>query len=198
MNVKTIREWIGKGQGLTLVEMMISLAVFGVVMGVVFGFMTGTRDNYDDTRAKVQAQQAVRAVISMMTSEIRSAGCDPTGAGFDRFVVAGDKTLRCRADLNGDGDTTDNSPDEDVLYTYSLGTAELLRNCNDGNGDLAILHHMRDVHFQYRDADGNILSPLPLNALDRASVRYVEIFVDGETDDGQPFDYRTSVMVRNG
>ncbi len=198
MNVKTIGKWIGQRQGLTLVEMMISLAVFGVVMGVVFGFMSGTRDNYDDTRAKVRAQQAVRAAVSMMTSEIRSAGCDPTDAGFDRFVVASDRILRCRADLNGDGDTMDNSPDEDVTYTYSLGTAELLRNCNDGSGDLAILHRMRGVRFQYRDAAGHILSPLPLSALDRALVRYVEIFVDGETADGQPFDYRTSVMVRNG
>jgi len=198
MNANSIRKWISERQGLTLVEMMISLAIFGVVMGVVFGFMNGTRDNYDDTRAKVRYQQAVRATVSLMTNEIRSTGCDPTNAGFDRFAVADDNSFRCRADLNGDGDITDNNPDEDILYTFDVGAGELSRDNNDGTGPIVILRNLTNFSFQYRDVDGNILGGTPLNALDRASVRYVEILINGETQDGQTIDYRTSAMVRNG
>lgn len=185
-------------RGLTLVEMMISLAIFGVVMGVVFGFMTGTRDSYDQTRSKVQYQQAVRATVSLMTNEIRSTGCDPTNAGFDRFAVADDLTFRCRADLNGDGDATDVGPDEDVVYVFDSGAGTLTRDNGNGEGPLVILRNLTNFSFIYRDADGNVLGSTPLNALDRASIRYVQILILGETEDGQTIDYMTSAMVRNG
>ena len=36
--------------GMTLVELMISLSIFGIVMGVIFGFLTGARNSYEETR----------------------------------------------------------------------------------------------------------------------------------------------------
>ena len=76
--------------GMTLVELMISLVVFGIIMGVVFGFLTEARGSYDETRRKAQYQQSVRAVLSLVSREIRSAGCDPNplGPGFERIVQA--------------------------------------------------------------------------------------------------------------
>ena len=50
-------------QGLTLTELMISLAIFGVIMGVLFGFLAGPRSSYSDTREKAQNQLAMRAVL---------------------------------------------------------------------------------------------------------------------------------------
>ena len=70
-------------RGLTLTELMITLSIFGIIMAVVMGFVTGARNSYTDTRARAQYQQSMRAVLSMMTREIRSAGCDPAGAAFD-------------------------------------------------------------------------------------------------------------------
>lgn len=183
-------------QGMTLVEMMISLAIFGVIMGVVFGFLTGTRDTYDETRAKVHYQQSVRAVVSLMTREIRSTGCDPSSAGFDPFFSADDNNFRCRADLNGDGDVTDVNPDEDVVYTFNNGTGELTRN--NGVDNYVILRGLTNLQFTYLDEDGAVLGGTPLNAVDRDLIRFVQITIVGETEDGQPVDYQTRVLVRNG
>jgi prepilin-type N-terminal cleavage/methylation domain-containing protein len=75
--------------GMTLVELMISLVIFGVVIAVVFGFLTESRRSYTATRQKAQYQQGLRAVMSLVTREVRSAGCDPGGrrlrAILDRF-----------------------------------------------------------------------------------------------------------------
>ncbi len=182
-------------RGLTLVEMMISLSIFGVVMAVVFGFMTATSSSYDATRNKVQYQQTIRAVVSLMTREIRSAGCDPSSAGFDSFFIADDSVLRCRADLNGDADITDLNPDEDIQYTFNNNTGELSRD--NGIDDMVILRGLTNMQFTYLADDGTVLGGTPLNAGDRDQVRYVQITINGETDDGEPVSYQTRILVRN-
>jgi len=183
-------------RGLTLTELMISLSIFGVVMGVVFTFMVGSRDSYQETRQKVQYQQSMRAVISLISRELRSTGCDPTQSGFDPFAVADDVQFRCRADLNGDGDIADANPDEDVIYSYNAAAGELSRD--DGSGPMVILTGLDNMIFAYRDAAGNLLNNLPLSAVDRTLIRTVDITISGETTEGDPVDYNTRISLRNG
>ncbi len=181
-------------RGLTLTELMIALAIFGVIMAVLFGFLTGARNSYSETRERAQYQQSVRAVISLVTREIRSTGCDPTGVGFDYFGVADDDRLQCRMDLNGDSDVTDLGPDETV--SYQLVAGNLIRN--NGTGDQVILRGVQDLTFTYFDETGAALNAVPLNAATRARVRHVGINIEGETVDGEPVIYTTRIALRNG
>jgi prepilin-type N-terminal cleavage/methylation domain-containing protein len=183
-------------RGLTLVELMISLTVFGIVVAVVFGFMVNTRDSYSSTREKVQYQQGMRAAITLMTTELRSTGCDPTEAGVEPFGIAAATALQCRADLNGDGDVADTGPDETVTYAYNPGTGELVRS--DGNVAMTILRGLQNLTFTYYDANGNVLGAVPLSALDRAEVRFVEVMMDGESERGEPVSYTARIALRNG
>ena len=183
-------------RGMTLVEMMIGITIFAVVLGVVMGFMTSSGRSYNSTRERVQYQQSMRAVISLLTKEIRSTGCDPNNVGFDRFAVADAQVLRCQMDLNGDSDVTDTGPDENITYTFDAAAGELIRD--NGTGALVILRGLTDVTFVYRDANGNVLGAVPLNATDRFEVRYVDVMITGETDSGEPVDYSTRVALRNG
>ena len=187
---------IANRKGMTLVEMMVSLSIFGVILAVLFGFMTSSRRSYDNTRAQIHYQQSVRAVVSLLTREIRSTGCDPASVGFDPFFLATNNSIRCRADLNGDSDITDVNPDEDVTYTYNAGAGELSRN--SGSGNLVILRGLTNWQFTYLDGNGDVLGAIPLNAQDRELVRYVQITIVGETSDGVSVDYETRVLVRNG
>ena len=182
-------------RGLTLIELMVSLSMFGIVVGVVFGFMVNARDSYSSTREKVQYQQGMRAVISLMTRELRSTGCDPTSAGFEAFGIATTTALQCRADLNGDGDVTDVGPDETVTYAYNAGTGELVRA--DGFAAMTILRGLNDVRFTYYDQAGAVLAAVPLSALDRAAVRFVEVTLDGLSDRGEPVNYTARIALRN-
>ena len=181
-------------RGLTLTELMISLAIFGVIMAVLFGFLSGARNSYSDTRERAQYQLSMRAVMSLVTREIRSTGCDPTEVGFDYFAVADQSQLECRMDLNGDSDFTDVNPDENISYSYVNG--ELIRN--NGTGDQVILRGIQSLIFNYFDADGNQLVSGPLSAATRALVRHVSVFIQGQTDRGEPVTYTTRIALRNG
>ena len=181
-------------RGLTFTELMIALAIFGVIMAVIFGFLSGARNSYGDTRERAQYQQSMRAVMSLVTRELRSTGCDPSGAGFDYFAVADDDQMVCRMDLNGDADFTDLGPDENISYTFVNGT--LVRN--NGTGDQVILRGITNMAFTYFDANGTQLAAVPLTPANRALVRYVGINIEGETDRGEPVVYTTRVALRNG
>lgn len=181
-------------RGLTLSELMVSLAIFGVIMGVMFGFLTGARDSYSDTRERAQYQSSLRAIMSLMTREIRSTGCDPLEAGFENFAIADAQQLVCRMDLNGDADFVDIGPDENVSYTFAAGN--LVRN--NGTGDQVILRGVQNLTFTYFDAAGNPLATVPLSPVDRALVRFVGIDIQGQTVKGEPVTYATRVALRNG
>lgn len=183
-------------RGLTLTELMITLSIFGIIMAVVMGFITGARNSYSDTRERAQYQQTLRAVMSMMTRELRTAGCDPQGAGFDAISFADDDVMQCAADLNDDGDFWDSGPDEQVAYILQAGTGNLFRLA--GGQVFMILDGVNDLEFTYFDETGTVLANLPLSATDRAAVRHVNITIDGVTQRGEPVSYTTRVALRNG
>ncbi|MFO7653066.1 MAG: prepilin-type N-terminal cleavage/methylation domain-containing protein [Candidatus Krumholzibacteriia bacterium] len=183
-------------RGMSIVEMMIALSMFGVIMGVVFTFMTNSRDSYTSTSKRAEYQQSVRAVISLLTREIRSAGCDATNAGLERFGVADHAQIRVRMDLDGNGDTLGTNPDEDISWAYDSGTGELRRDA--GTGAITVLRGVSDVNFRYFQADGAELLGTPLSAMDRALVRFVDVEIVGATATGEEISYQTRVLVRNG
>lgn len=182
-------------RGITLVELMITISIFGIILGVVFTFMAQTSRSYNDSRERVQYQQSLRAVLSLMTREIRSAGCDPEGVGFEKFVSADAGLINCVMDLNGDSDTSDNTPDENVTYTYNAVDGEISRD--DGTGAQVILRGLNTATFTYYDRNGAVLGGVPLNATDRAEIAFVQIDLAGETDSGEPVEYQTRVNIRN-
>lgn len=184
-------------RGITLVELMITISVFGVILGVVFTFMAQTSRSYSDSRDRVQYQQSVRAVLSLMTREIRSAGCDPRDAGFEKILLADAGQFSCQMDLNGDSDTGDNGPDELVTYSYDAVAGEISRDDSGGLGPQVILRNLNSATFSYFDPDGLPLAGTPLSVTDRAEVAFVEIDLDGETDSGEPVRYQTRVNIRN-
>jgi len=182
-------------RGITLVELMVTISIFGVIMAVVFTFMSQANRSYQDSRERAQYQQAMRATISLMAREIRSAGCDPNGVGFEKINTADDDQIRCQMDLDGDSFTTSNSPDENVAYAFNAATGEFSRD--GGAGAQVILRGLNAATFTYYDADGNVLGALPLNATDRAEVAFVDIDLQGETASGEPVAYQTRVRIRN-
>jgi prepilin-type N-terminal cleavage/methylation domain-containing protein len=189
------RPSIGRS-GMTVVELLVSLTIFAVISAVVIGFLTGSRRTYEDTSDRAGYQQSLRAVFSLLSREIRSAGCDPAQIGVDRFPLADGESLRCQMDLDGDGTITGISPDEDITYTFTAGDGELTRTTI--SGDQTILRGVQAVTFSYFDNDGNALTSLPLSAADRRDVRFVGIAIAGETPRGDPVTYSTRVLVRNG
>ncbi len=193
------RRAMGGRTGMTLVEMIVALALFAVVSAVVVGFLTDSRGSYRKTRDLAQDQQTLRAVLSLMTREIRGAGCDSLDIGLDGIAMADDIELRCIADLNGDGTTLDAG--EDITYLFDPGPLEL-RRLPGGGPDQTLLsarNHLQSVSFAYFDRQGQRLVNTPLNAADRRRIRLVEITITmlREGDANHPVDYTAQAHVRN-
>jgi prepilin-type N-terminal cleavage/methylation domain-containing protein len=182
-------------RGMSLVEMMLALSMFAVVLGVVFSFMTNSRRSYTATSERAFYQQSLRASLSLLTREIRSAGCDPEGSGLDRFAVADDQRLRVQMDLDGDGAFDGANPDENVLWEYLPGTKELQRDA--GAGAITVLRDVENLAFRYFDDDEDELIATPLSAADRELVRYVDLELEGESGTGEAVIYRTRILLRN-
>jgi prepilin-type N-terminal cleavage/methylation domain-containing protein len=182
-------------RGLTLTELMITLSIFGVIMAVMMGFLTGARNSYSDTRERAQYQQSMRAVMSLMSREVRAAGCDPASAGFDTFTYADAVGVQYQMDLNGDSDVADTGPDEMVAYIWQANTGNLFRIAG-GNAQV-IMRGITNMNVAYFDENGAALNTTPLNATDRATVRHMNVTIEGETDRGEPVAYTTRVALRN-
>lgn len=181
---------------MTLVELMVAISMFGVITVVVFTFLTNSRASYSDMSAKVEYQQSMRAVLGLVSREVRSAGCDPLQAGFDHCALATAATCEFRMDLDGDGLIEVAEPAEDVTYSWDPNTETLLRD--NGGGPQVILRDVTALQFRYFDATGAALTSLPLTIADRARVRFLEIDITGRSERGEPLNYVTRVFVRNG
>jgi prepilin-type N-terminal cleavage/methylation domain-containing protein len=181
--------------GMTLVELMVAISMFAVVTTVIFTFLTNSRASYSDMSARVGFQQGARAVLGLMSTELRTSGCNATGAAFEKFAVAGAQTYECRMDLDASGGITVTEPAEDVTYTYDAGNRELLRN--SGGGAQVVLRGVTALDFRYFDADGAELTARPLSAANRARIRSVQIDITGTTDRGEIARYVTRVNSRN-
>ena len=66
----------GEG-GFTMIELMISAAVLGVVMAGLLGLLTASRDAYSRGTSAIDAQQNARVALERMAKEIREAGYHP-------------------------------------------------------------------------------------------------------------------------
>jgi len=93
-------------RGITLAELAVTLALFGLIMTGVMMTWSKTQQAYFVGSEAAEAQQNVRAAIDFMVREMRAAGRDVTVCAFDyagptSFDCAGGKPAACAAKLPG-------------------------------------------------------------------------------------------------
>lgn len=67
-----------RSSGFSLLELMASLAIIGLLMGAVFTFMATTQKRQQSNSVIVESNQSARAALEIMTQEIGQAGSNPT------------------------------------------------------------------------------------------------------------------------
>jgi len=138
-------------EGLTLVEMLVALAVFSVAATGLASMLVGSVKINKSQQMAISAQSDARNCVSVIEQTLRSAGWDPTNAGFTGIVLqspaqASDNWIEIRQDIDEDSATT--SVGEDVTIrlngtnlewkTSTAGSfvvfAPNITNDADGNG----------------------------------------------------------------
>ena len=175
--------------GFTLMELLIYMTILIVVSGAVYGLLTTNTKSYSSQEGRVEMIQDLRAAMELIVTDIRMAGCDPTGVGGIGFVDdANDdyntdaNSIHFTADTNGDGATADS---EDINYyrKTSGGVEQIARRTGDGS-EPVVAEHITGLAFSYRFADGDTGIPDETDAdatNDLDDVRSVQITVTGET-----------------
>ncbi len=147
--------------GFTLLEILVAMAVFGIVIGAVYSAYYTQQRSYEVQKEISFMEQNLRAAILLMEREIRMAGCDPTEQAGAGITTAGATTMAFTMDIRGDtagsdpdGDTTDTG--EAVTYTLSDidgdGDTDLVRN------NVMLAENIDALNFVYLDEDGTVTS----------------------------------------
>jgi type IV pilus assembly protein PilW len=96
-------------QGFTLVELMITLAMSGIIIAAIYSAYIIQQKTYYTQGQVVEMQQNIRAGLEMMVGEIRIATYDPDGKAGASIIDATSSRLEFTSNLNA------NIPDTDLL-----------------------------------------------------------------------------------
>ena len=174
---------VRSNQGFTLVELLVTLVVSGVVLAGICSTFYSQQTAFLNQEQIIAMQQNLRVAIYNMEREIRMAGHDPNGDAGAGIVTAETDRIQIAQDLTGNGGTGD--PDKDVgdpgeNITYSLqdadgdGDMDLVRNDHNGAGIQMIAEDIDALNFVYLNQNG-----LPTTLL--ADIRSVQITVLAKT-----------------
>jgi type IV pilus assembly protein PilW len=127
-------------QGFTLIEMMISVAIFGIVMAGIYQTYDSQQKTYIVQEQVIDMQQNHRTAIYFLGQDLRMAGYDPSGKadvatssgsyqdppGFTIIdpsdTPAEINEFQITMDLNGDRDidSSEGEPDPNEIIRYAL------------------------------------------------------------------------------
>lgn len=183
--------------GFTLVELLVTLTILAVVVGLLTVIMLTSDRTHRRTLSRAEVQAAGRHTLSLMTTELRQAGADPRipPVGVTGVVSADSVTVRVRADLNANGTFQTTEPSEDVTYRYDADDGVLYRN--PGAGEEEILAGITDMRFTYFDTADQPLTAMPLSAGDRALVHTIGVSMTCAANNSQPLTLTTRITLRN-
>jgi prepilin-type N-terminal cleavage/methylation domain-containing protein len=146
-----MRAWRGAG-GYSLVELLVSMAVLGLVMAGALGFLRAGVRAYGWGAARVEAQQSARVALERMEKELRQAGYDPRGAGIAPVAIAEPARVTFQRDLDGNGVV--NATRERVTFLLRPGESILRREA--GGGAQPLIEGVRRFALTYLDASGSV------------------------------------------
>src|SRR5262245_14383695 len=174
-----------RARGHTLVEVLVAMAVVGLLMASTLAALGAGLGAYRFGAARVEAQQSARAALERMAKELREAGYDPAAAGLEAVLVAEPVRVVAQRDLDGDGiiDPTR----ERVTFLLRPGESVLRRDA--GGGAQPLINGVKRFALTYYDAGGRPTT-------DAAAVLSIEILVEvGLT--GPSVVMQTQATLRN-
>ncbi len=177
-------------QGFTLVELLIAVAIAGIVMGGIYSVYRSQQSSYVAQAQVTALEQQVRAAMFFMQRDISMAGCDPTGHANAGILAAGSNFIRFTEDLNGNGDPGEYN--EDIAYAlYRTGGVQKLgRKTPFTATNQPVAEGVDALDFVYLDAAGNVLLT-PVS--DPSRIRSVQITLVVRGDKADPHFSNTTI-----
>ena len=185
-------------KGFTLIEILVAIAITGVVMAGVYSAYSSQQRSYIVQEQVAGMQQNLRSAMDLMEREIRTAGYDPyrnSGAGI---IAAGVNNISFTFvadddsyDNDGDGDTDESGELKTIRYSlYDSGS--------DGDNDLGrkvgagtnkpVAENIDALDFVYLREDGTPTA-------DVSEMRSIQITVVARSDRVDPRNTDTAIYT---
>jgi len=156
------KKTINSEHGFTITELLVATLISAVVMTGVYSTFYSQHKSYTVQDQVALTQQNLRAAIQCLESEIRMAGCDPTGdAGAGILALA---PLRITMDITDNGGNPD--ADGDILdagedVTYSLdGADNLIKTDNNLATSNILAENIDALDFVFLDGSAAVTADL--------------------------------------
>jgi prepilin-type N-terminal cleavage/methylation domain-containing protein len=124
----------GRDSGVSLVEVLVGMALFGLLTTLLLGFVLGTSKVTDDTRQLSNVNEESRLAMERLTRELRQANAV---LDLELPATATDPVaLTFWTDFNGNNVQDLNVSDPEVLtYRWTPTTKRLTLTANDAEGN---------------------------------------------------------------
>jgi len=169
--------------GMSLTDLLVALAVLGLVVAAVLVGLDQGQRTYREGSARVEAQQAARIALERMARELRQAG---TGLAPVALSVAEPARLVLHLDLDGDGAASGLRE----AITWVLVGRVLRRDA--GGGRQPVVEGVRDLRLAYFDAEDR-----PTAVADDVRRIDITIVTEGTPSGTGAAVLATSVRLRN-
>jgi len=175
--------FVRQDSGFTLVEVLIALAIVGVVLGAIYTAYLGQLRTFNTQEQLVDMQQNVRVASYFLERELRLAGLDPTGNAGAAITVANAETITFSMDFTGgEADGLDNDDD---------GATDDGINGNDDDGDGLVDEPDETEWYNGSTADAN--EQVTYSLSNDANANGINEGLPTENNDGS-----TCNLLRNG
>ena len=127
-------KWKNRAQGFTLIEVLVALAIAGIVLSAIYAIFVSQSKTYSTQDQLVELQQSLRYSMSFMEREIRQTGYNPGG-----LTEATAETDGIDNDCDGTTDEADNTATLLVNESEAIGflgaSVSSVSFSQDENGD---------------------------------------------------------------
>jgi type IV pilus assembly protein PilW len=168
--------------GFTLVELLVSMALFGVIVSLIINAKIEQQGQSITQQQAAEMQQNIRAALYIMTRDIRMVGYDPEGTNGAGIVKNPAPTSSADPPESPTEDTLTFSmvADDGTLktITYSLIGNEIKKD--EGGGMQILAENITNLNFAYLDGNGGNLT-IPIDQADIGDIRSIQITVTTST-----------------
>lgn len=163
----------------SLAELLAAVVVSIMTMAAIYQVTKMQSDVYNVQNQIAEMEQVVETAKTMMMRELEMAGYRPVDTSTFDGITLDNAQLRIRADLTGNGATTEAL--EDITYRYDAANLRIVRTTGTRQ---IIFPDIQAFTFTYIRADGT-------NATTSAEIRQVNVVIVGRTvrpDRGYPIN----------
>lgn len=148
--------------GFSLIELLMAIAILGVVMAAVTGVFSRSSKLYTTQNAAAALQQEVRAAVEVMAREIRMAGFNPSKSTKFDLEITDATRIRFSTDLNANGklDNLTYPNCERLTFRYSSASNSADIFCGNNRsyliGGPTSSTRVTNLNFKYLNEHGTV------------------------------------------